>query len=151
MHGPYTSGYWDSMVKEVETLTDKDAWAEIAREQWMKVVPIIWAFKVKRLPDGSLCKLKARFCVRGDQQIIGVDFFEMYAPVVSWITIRTLLILSTIYNLSSCQVDYTAAFVHAEVKEDIYIEMPHEFQKPGKVLKLKKLLYGLRQSPHNFF
>jgi Reverse transcriptase (RNA-dependent DNA polymerase) len=151
MNGPYASGYWDAMVKEVETLTDKDAWSEIAREQWMKVVPSTWAFRVKRLPDGSLRKLKARFCVRGDQQTIGVDFFETYAPVVSWTTIRTLLILSTIYNLSSCQVDYTAAFVHAEVKEDIYIDMPRGFQKPGKVLKLKKSLYGLRQSPRNFF
>ena len=40
MNGPYASRYCDAMVKEVETLIDKDAWAEIAREQWMKVVPI---------------------------------------------------------------------------------------------------------------
>jgi hypothetical protein len=47
----------------------------------------------------------------------------------------------------------TAAFLHAELdeKEKVYVEMPLGFRQPGKVLKLKKTLYGLRQSPHAFW
>ena len=41
-----------------------------------------WAFKLKRRPDGTPFKLKARYCVRGDLQREGVDYFETYAPVV---------------------------------------------------------------------
>ena len=49
----------------------------------MNVIDSIRAIKLKRFPDGKAKKFKARFCVRGDQQLEGIDFFEMYAPVVS--------------------------------------------------------------------
>jgi hypothetical protein len=77
-----------------------------------------------------------------------------------------MLILSLILNLSTKQVDYTAAFVHAPIDRDpdwenlseeeqqqsgVYIDMPRGFAEHGKVLKLKKSLYGLKQSPRNFF
>ena len=96
-------------------------------------------------------KLKARFCVRGYLHIEGVDFFETYAPVIQWTTIHLFLILSIHLNLSSMQVDYTSAFLHASIDEDVYVEMPRGFKQSGQVLKLKRSLYGLRQSPRNFF
>jgi hypothetical protein len=55
------------------------------------IIPSTWAFKIKRTPEGEIKKFKARFCVRGDKQIEGVDYFDTYAPVVSWSTIRMLL------------------------------------------------------------
>ena len=87
-----------------------------------------------------------------------MDFFETFAPVVSWNTVRLMLILSLILNLATRQVDYTAAFLHTDIdrdpnyenmtKEDrrrsgVFVEMPRSFKLPGKVLKLKKSLYGL--------
>jgi hypothetical protein len=69
-------------------------------------------------------------------------------------------------GLSTSQVDYTAAFVHADINKDpnwdnmteeerqrsgVYIDMPRRFATAHKVLKLKKSLYGLKQSPRNFF
>ena len=74
--------------------------------------------------------------------------------------------LSILLNLSTLQVDYTAAFVCSPIdwppdydnmtKEEqqqsgVYVEMPKGFGIPGKVLKLKRSLYGLRQSPQNFY
>jgi hypothetical protein len=110
-----------------------------------------WAFKRKRFPDGRVRKLKARFCVRGDQQIEGVDFFDTFAPVVAWSTVRLLLILSVILGLATKQVDYTLAFVQADLEDDVYVRMPKLFEHPGYVYKLKKSVYGLRQAPLNFF
>ena len=49
----------------------------------------------KRFPDGVLKKFKARFCV-GGQHIEGLDVFETFDPVVAWITVRLLIILSVI-------------------------------------------------------
>ena len=69
----------------------------------MRVFPSTWTFKIKRYPDGLIKKFKARFCVRGDQQVHGVDFFETYAPVVQWTTIRLMLILEVLLNLKSKQ------------------------------------------------
>jgi hypothetical protein len=167
MNGPDRAGYWEACRKELETLTEsKDAWDVVDREDWMNVLPSTWAFKCKRYPDGSVRKLKARFCARGDKQIEGVDYFDTFAPVVNWTTIRLMLILSIILGLSTRQVDYTAAFVHAPIDRDpewdnmseeqcersgVYIEMPRGFSQTGKVLKLKRSLYGLKQSPRNFF
>ena len=90
-------------------------------------------------------------CVWGNQQIEGVDFFDMYALVVAWSTVHLLLILSVILRLVTKQVD-TLAFVQAPpLNEDVYVRMAKGFEQPGHVYKLKKSVYGLCQSPLNFF
>ena len=152
MNGPLKDGYWNAMETEIDTLTEKGSWVVLDRQPGMNVLPSTWAFKCKRFPDGSVRKLKARFCVRGDKQKEGIDYFETYAPVVSWQTIRMLLILSIKLRLKSKQVDYTAAFVQSEIQEEVYVELPKGFpQKGNKVLKLQRCLYGLRQAPRNWF
>ena len=151
MNGPMADGYWKAAEVEIETLLKNETWEEVDRESWMNVIKSTWAFKCKRYPDGRVKKLKARFCVRGDQQIQGVDFNETFSPVVSWNTVRLMLILSQVMNLANVQVDYVAAFTQAPIDTDVYCEMPQGFRKDGKVLKLKKSLYGLCQSPLNFY
>jgi hypothetical protein len=53
--------------------------------------------------------LKARFCALGFEQIEGIDFDETFAPVVNWITVRFLLMMSILLGLETKQVDYVAA------------------------------------------
>ena len=152
VNGPYAQEFHKAMKLEFSTLNDTiDSWDIVNHEPHMNVLSSTWSFKVKRYPDGSIKKLKARFCVRGYEQIEGVDYFDTYAPVVSWTTVRLLLILSIVLNLSTKQVDYTAAFAQAPVTDNIYVEMPRGFKQPGKVLKLKRSLYGLKQSSRNWF
>jgi hypothetical protein len=61
--------------------------------------------------------------------------------------------LEILLQLNSKQGDVTAAFLHGELEENekVFVEMPLGFRKKGKVLKLKKTLYGLRQSPRAFW
>ena len=86
-NGPMSEGFWKAMDIEIESLLKKDAWTVVDRTDDMNVIESTWAFKVKRYPDGTIRKLKARFCARGYLQIEGVDFFDTYAPVVSWLTV----------------------------------------------------------------
>ena len=154
MNGPFKEEYWKAALKEIETLESMDVWEVVDRDDTtMNVIDSIWAFKLKQFPDGMVKKFKARFCARGDQQLEGIDFFETYAPVVQWTTVCMMLILEILLQLKSKQGDVTAAFVHAELdeKEQVYVEMPLGFRQKGKVLKLKKTLYGLRQSPRAFW
>jgi Reverse transcriptase (RNA-dependent DNA polymerase)./Integrase core domain. len=162
MNGPNAEGFWEASAKEISTLQALNTWSQVKKESWMNVISSTWAFKIKRFPDGLIRKLKARFCVRGDQQIEGVDFFDTFAPVVQWSTIRILLILSITLSLATKQVDYVSAFCQAPIADDVYIDLPRGWQtlnelgirenfKPGHVLKLNRGLYGLRQSPRNFF
>jgi hypothetical protein len=81
----------------------------------------------------------------------GVDYFETFAPVVMWLTVRLLLIMSILLELETTQIDYTAAFVHADIGCLVYVAMPPGFGVPGQVWKLRKSLYGLAQSPRNYF
>ena len=165
MNGPNREGFWKACQTEIKTLEDMDVWEVVARQSWMNVLPGTWAFKIKRFPDGLIRKLKARFCVRGDKQIYGTDFFDTYAAVVKWETVRLMLVLSAQLSLATKQVDFTAAFVHADIdlppgyenltqeekdRSGVYVEMPRGFAEPGKVLKLKKNLYGLKQAPRNW-
>jgi hypothetical protein len=77
MNGPDQEGYWQAMEVELNTLEKrKHSWEVVLREPWMNVLPTTWAFKCKRFPDSTVRKLKARFCVRGDRQKEGVDYFD---------------------------------------------------------------------------
>ena len=166
MNGPFAEGFWEAMRKELDTLEHMKVWEVVDREHWMQVIPTTWAFKVKRLPSGEIKKLKGRFCIRGDMEKEGVHYWETYAPVVSWTTVRLLLIMTAQLGLATRQVDYTAAFVHAEVdtppgyerfnpdekyRASQFAEMPRGFAQPGKVLRLKKNLCGKKAAPRLWF
>jgi Reverse transcriptase (RNA-dependent DNA polymerase) len=89
--------------------------------------------------------------VRGDLRREGIDYFDTYAPIVSWTTVPLLLVLSVVLGLYMVQVDYTLAFVQVDIDDEIYIEMPRKFEIDRHVLRLNKSVYGLEQTPLNFF
>ncbi len=91
---------------------------EYDSETMPNVIQLTWAFKCKRFPNGLIEKFKACFCARGDMQLEGVDFFETYAPVVQWTTIRLMFILEVLLGLKSKQGDITCAFLHADLAPD---------------------------------
>ena len=157
MSGEMAHEWQKAMIAEIKGILKQKTWVPINRTSMPKgkvILPGIWAFKLKRLPDGSPLKFKARYCVRGDKRIIGVDYFETYAPVVQWSTIRLVLTMVLSHGWVTRQVDYTNAFTQADLKEEVYIESPKGFERKDKkdmVLKLLKSLYGLRQAPKSFF
>ena len=76
------SGFISAMETEIKTLQQEQAYDLTQRPKDHKVISGVWAFKRKRYPDGSIRKLKARYCARGFEQQQGVDYFETFAPVV---------------------------------------------------------------------
>ena len=68
------------------------------------------------------------FCVHGDLQVEGVDFFEKYAPVVQWSTVCALLVIYIVLNLETQQIDFSSNFFcQADIDEDVYVQMPKDF------------------------
>ena len=151
MCGPDAAGFIEAMEAEIVTLIELGVFDILEKKPGMKVISGVWALKRKRYPDGRVRKLKGRYCARGFEQIEGVDYFETFSPVVMWISVRLLLIMSILLNLETTQIDYTAAFVHAPIDCLVYVDMPPGFKIDGHVWKLKKSLYGLAQSPRNYF
>ena len=123
----------------------------------MNVLSSTWAFKCNRHPDGLIKNFKASFCARGDPQIKGVHYFETYAPVIMWKTIQLMLILECLLDLKSKQGNIDCAFLHVHLSEEenVCVYMPQgftQYDKKGraKVLKLKRCLYGLKNSTRVF-
>jgi hypothetical protein len=142
-----SEGFWQAMQKEVSSLQQLGTWSVVRREPGFNVLASTWAFKRKRYPDGRLKSLKARFCVRGDQQLAGKDYFESCSSVVQWSTVHVVLALVAMFELDTHQVDYNNAFAQASIKKDVYVTMPRGFEPSDTendyVLRLNKSLYGL--------
>lgn len=119
-------------------------------------VPImaVWAFKRKRNPLGEITKYKARLNAHGGQTKEGIHYFDTYAPVVQWVTVRILMILSILENLHNRSIDFVLAFPQADIKVDIYMRLPWGFVSSGNdnfVLHLHKNLYGLKDASKTFW
>jgi hypothetical protein len=117
----------------------------------------IWSMKRKRIPGtGVIQKHKARLCAHGGQQVYGVNYWETYAPVVQWMSVRVMLCLSIIENLHSRSIDFVLAYPQADLDIDMFMELPlgsdlpPGFDRRDYVLKLHKNLYGLKQAGHNW-
>jgi hypothetical protein len=154
MHGDFVEQYTDAMKSEIASLIQQHTSTPIPRAEASRVINIRWVFKLKRLPDGTPLKFKARLCVRGDLQTEGEDYFKTYAPVVQWSTIHLLLTLILQEGWAKKHIDYTNAFTQAEIHDETIIEPPKLFgSRNGKdrVLRLLKSLYGLKQAPRTFF
>lgn len=70
------------------------------------------------------------------------------------VTIRVILSLAVQFNWFLNQIDISNAFLHSDLKENVYMQQPRDFIDPNKpqyVCKLKKFLYGLKQAPRAWF
>ena len=106
------------------------------------------------MADGSLKRYKAKHVAKGYTQTYGVDYQETFGPVVKMNTVRVLLSLATQFVCDLQQFDVKNAFLHGELEEEIYMDLPPGFYmhlKRKKVCKLKKALYKLKQTPWVWF
>jgi hypothetical protein len=87
LSGNHAEQYIEAMKIEIKSLLFQKTRKTTPREDTTKVIKPTWVFKLKRLPDGTPLKFNAHFCVRGDLQQDGVDYFETYAPAVQWSTV----------------------------------------------------------------
>ena len=104
--------------------------------------------------DGTLNKRKSRLVARGNEQSEGVDFVETYSHVVRIATIRSVLHIAMVKGWNIKQLDVENVFLHGDLKETVYMKQPpgiEDTEKPHYVCKLRKDIYGLRQSSRAWF
>ena len=106
-------------------------------------------FKLKHDVDGRVERFKARLVAKGYAQKYGIDYDEIFSPVVRFSSTRFLLAFAVQHDLLIHQMDVKIAFLNGKLNEEIYMKQPEGYVKPGEehlVCKIEKSLYGLKQS-----
>ena len=86
---------------------------------------------------------------QGFSQKHGIYYNDVFAPVARYTSIRSILAIANQLDLEVHQMDVKSAFLNGKLNEEIYMHQPEGFvnaEKPRKVCRLKKSLYGLKQS-----
>ena len=148
------SGWRAAVFEEIEALNKNGTWDLVEAPKGKKLVGCKWIFTVKFRSDGSVERLKARLVAKGFTQTYGIDYLETFAPVAKMNTVRILLSLAANFDWSLHQLDIKNAFLNGDLEEEVYMSLPPGFVKEygeNKVCRLRKSLYGLKQSPRAWF
>jgi hypothetical protein len=140
----------EAMNAEMESIQSNKTWELADLPAGHRAIGLKWVYKVKKDPEGNVIKHKARLVAKGYAQREGVDFEEVFAPVARIETVRLLIALATRSGWKVHHMDVKSAFLNGDLSEEVYVQQPPSFvveNGSGKVLKLRKALYGLRQAP----
>ncbi|PKU66131.1 Retrovirus-related Pol polyprotein from transposon TNT 1-94 [Dendrobium catenatum] len=147
--------HWkNAMVAEIEALRHQATWSLVPPPSNKPVLGCKWTFKTKLLPTGQVDRHKARLVALGYNQQFGINYTETFSPVAKMPTIRLLLTLALHHQWPLHQLDVSNAFLHGDLPDDIYMRQPPGFVDPNNptaVCKLHKSLYGLKQTPRQWF
>ena len=136
------------MQVELTALENTGTWKIIDLPPHAKPIGCRWIYKIKYHADGSIERYKDRLVAKGYNQVEGLDYFDTYSPVAKHTTIRLVLALASLYNWHLHQLDVNNAFLHGNLQEEVYMEIPQRVSttKPNQCCKLLKYLYGLKQT-----
>ena len=154
-------GWKEAIRSELQSIKDLKCYELVERTKVPKNKRIIRSRIVLRNKlgaNGVVIRQKARIVAKGFEQKFGFDYFETFASVVKFSTLRSLLAKAAAEDLEIIQIDVDTAFLLAKLLEEIYMEIPEFFElvEPGVdpktyCLRLLKSLYGLKQAPRVWF
>ena len=117
-----------------------------------------WVFRAKKNAAGNMVRYKAQLVAQGFSQVPGVDYFDTFAPVAQLASIRTVLAFAAAEDLETGQIDIKGTYLNSELteKETIFMKQPPRYAIPNPngamlVCKLRKTLYGLKQSGFQWY
>ena len=148
---------WEEGIRKVlATLQAAGTWELADLPTGANLVGSKWVFRAKKDAAGNIVRYKARLVAQGYSQVPGVDYFDTYAPVANLASIRTVLALAARLDLELHQIDIKGAYLNGELTTDevIYMRQPPGFESkehPRQVCRLRKTLYGLKQSGRRWY
>ena len=147
-------GWRQAMIDEMQALEHSGTWELVSLPPGKKAVGCRWVYTVKVGPNGEIDRLKARLVAKGYTQVYGLDYCDTFSPVAKITTVRLFLAMAAMRHWPLHQLDIKNAFLHGDLEEEIYMEQPPGFVAQGEyglVCKLRRSLYGLKQSPRAWF
>jgi hypothetical protein len=143
-----------AMNEEMTSLDKNEAWDLVELPTGRKPIGRKWVFKKKLNAEGKVEKYKARLVAKGYSHVEGIDFGKIFSPVAKLTSIRFMLFVVVAFDFKVEQMDVKTTFLHGDLEEEIYMKQPEGYVVKGKkelVCKLKKSMYGLKQSPRMWY
>ncbi|CAI7915036.1 unnamed protein product, partial [Closterium sp. NIES-53] len=136
------------MEEEIRSLISMGTWELVERPHRVNIMKNWWVLMTKYRIDDTVEREKARLVMKGFTQVCGADYDERYSPVSSYVTLRIFLNIIAILDLNLMQLGMKNAFLQSKLDRVLYMYQPDYFDDgTGRVCKLLKSLYGLKQLP----
>ncbi|MBW0547433.1 hypothetical protein O181_087148 [Austropuccinia psidii MF-1] len=160
--GSYSDALWlDSAEKwivaiqnEFASLEQHGVLEEVPYNGSFHLLNTFWVFPENTDSSGNPVEAKARLCVKVFLQVENLDFHETFALTGQLSTLHFLLGYCAENDLDLHQMEVKTAFLHGDLDENLHIRVPEGYTSSLKgdvCLKLKQSLYGLKQSPRNWY
>ena len=110
MDGPYRERWLEAMRDELASLIENDVFELCELPLGAVALTGAWVLKIKHGAQGEIERFKARYVVRGLEQIYGLDVHETWDPVGHDTKLRCLLVICACENLETMHLDIKCAF-----------------------------------------
>jgi transposase InsO family protein len=145
--------YKNAMDAEYSRLIEMKVWKLVEKPAGANIVGCRWVYDLKRDAEGNPIKYKARLVAQGFTQQEGIDYKEIYAPVMNRATMRLIINMANQQDWELKTFDVSTAFLYGEMEEDVYMRQPPEYEGKDKnlVCKLLKGLYRTKQGSRQWY
>ncbi|KAH9780120.1 reverse transcriptase Ty1/copia-type domain-containing protein [Citrus sinensis] len=140
--------------EEMKSMRSNHVWDLVDLPAYRKAIGNKWVLRVKRKAYDIIERYKACLLAKGYNQQEGIDYEETFSLVVMFTSIRLILAIVAHMDLELHQMDVKTTFLNGELEEEIYMEQPDGYiinDQERKVCKLKKSIYGLKQSSKQWY
>ena len=143
---PFRDRWLDAQKNELDSLKENETFADLEDDEKnpKNVLRTKWVYTVKS-NQGLVEKFKARLVACGYSQVEGLDYDFVYAPTLSIQILRSILAISAEQKMHIHQLDFKTAFLNSPVDKTLFVRVE------GEVKRLAKSLYGLKQSPRQWY
>jgi hypothetical protein len=135
---------------EMGSMQSNGVWELVDLPEGRRAIESKWVFDLKRNEKGEVIRHKARLVAKGFRQAAGVNYFETFASVVKFTSVRVTLTLAAVYDYEIIQIDAVTAFLNGQLmtKRSLHDCTRRIYRSPGssKVCRLVKAIYGLKQA-----
>jgi len=121
-----------ALDEEYEPLIANKTWKLVETPEDTKIIGSKWIFRLKKDEKGRIIRYKARLVALGYNQEFGMDYHEVFAPMVKQTTLRTLLTITGRNKLQVRHYDIKNAFLNADLTEEIYMRQPKNTKSKEK-------------------
>jgi hypothetical protein len=146
MARPDWSEWEKAMEEELALMAKYEVWDVVDEPDDTNIVGSRWVFRIKRDSNGKILKYRARLVAQGFTQMYGVDFQDTFAPVARLSSIRAVIALAASEDWELHQMDVKSAYLNSPIDTAVYMRLPPGHSQKGKVARVKRGIYGLRQS-----